>query len=625
MAEKVKITEKMLMDAGRNVLGGNHLAVSVMAQVIDMKYSPIGESSWKHLPSNSRKSGNDVILKLSERPELRGNDLGALSDALNEVRAKWTDILEELKHQKTELTNEFSEWVEKFERLGSDDWSAVDDRCWGEVRHSWDEAGNKIIVVPSRRERGGQEYRIISMDPKDIEENSYSSEGLQATIKANFTDPMVKETKTHGYDDYAYPESLIDGQHLSAAAIASGLLTHTGVRDLDGQLCGIRLAAGPQGVAGRMTPPAYISYTTPALLRNRAREIPKISSVSNDPDEPTLCYLRKDYEKGACPTWISWMNNFENPKVQAPIFMAWIGSILDAENTGKQSVYIHSFGNNGNSKVCNALASVLGGAFTAIDGSKSMGNQFWAAKLEGRRLVAIADNKNPKIYMTGWVHNLTGGDSVEVERKGRDSHTSRLFGKLLVFGNIAPEINTDEDNQKSRIIYIPVRRLSNEEKAHMGNYVKREDGSFQMVGDSEFPKKLEAEVEAFLALCSIYYKKLAPNRSDILLPAEYEDDTCGRLQDAESLNLDTCFGENFEFSPEFSTDPKEMFNAYRSVAKDYGLPDTSEFYGCRVKAYLHNRGVDLKRPKVRDDGGEWVHGTRCWVGIRQKSGGQSAL
>lgn len=609
----VKITQAQLLEAATKIAEDNKVLARVLVVLHQMRLEPAvnSDTAWIHKPSGSVKDGDKLGLEVKAKlKDLNFDaDLVDVLVSLKDAKSQWEGFLDVVEGLARKALNEFTLWLETFYELGATRWSEVDDQCWGDTMHSWDDEGRKIIVVPSERRNGGKEYKVVALDPNDIISNAYGrTESLADNVNKYFTKNMVKATKTHLYDEKTYPVDKITGKYLSAAAIDSGILAHTLVtNNLDGKAIGLRLAPGGDGLDNKMlTPAAYLKRTFVNLIANKDRQIEHISAISNDPEEPTLCYVRKDYTVAECPTWMKWIEeSFKNPNEDKDYFMAWCGSLLDAKNTGKQACYIHGFGNMGASKVSGALSKVLGSAATAISGSKSMTNQFGTAKLEGKRLVVVADNKNTKILMTEWVHNLTGGDIVDVERKGKDSHAAKLIGKLLICGNVPPEINFDEQNQKSRCLYIPLKRLKDSDKAKMSNYRQREDGSYIMVGDASFGQRLEDEAEAFLGACWAVYERLAPTRADILISADKEAAMEAELTDTETFNIarlmDTCF--EFGEDDEFTAAPDEVYETYKSEAKMYGLSEDNSFYGGRIKAYLLNRGVEfVSRKAKRVDG-----------------------
>jgi len=624
----VKITQAQLLEAATKIAEDNKVLARVLVVLHQMRLEPAvnSETAWIHKPSGSVKEGDKLGLEVKAKlKDLNFDaDLVDVLVSLKDAKSQWEGFLDVVEGLARKALNEFTLWLETFYDLGATRWSEVDDQCWGDTMHSWDDEGRKIIVVPSERRNGGKEYKVVALDPDDIVSNAYGrTESLADNVNKYFTKNMVKATKTHLYDEKTYPVDKITGKYLSAAAIDSGILAHTLVtNNLDGKAVGLRLAPGGDGLDNKMlTPTAYLKRTFVNLIANKDRQIEHISAISNDPNEPTLCYIRKDYTAAECPTWMRWIEeSFKNPKEDKEYFMAWCGSLLDAKNTGKQACYIHGFGNMGASKVSGALAKVLGRAATAISGSKSMTNQFGTAKLEGKRLVVVADNKNTKILMTEWVHNLTGGDIVDVERKGKDSHAAQLIGKLLICGNVPPEINFDEQNQRSRCLYIPLKRLKDSDKAKMSNYRQREDGSYIMVGDASLKQKLEDEAEAFLGSCWEVYERLAPTRADILISSEKEAAMEAELTDTETFNIarlmDTCF--EFGEGEDFTAAPDEVYETYKSEAKMYGLSEDNSFYGGRIKAYLLNRGVEFVARKAKRVDGKVVQTPAHLRGIRIK-------
>lgn len=407
-----------------------------------------------------------------------------------------------------------------YENLVKDGWSKVDDNAWKDIKYTFFE-GNTLIVAPTGN---GREYKVIGQDAREV----YL--GLVALDKLKYiSNVVIKKLNESIFGKKIVMIDDLNGNILPGS-ISQSLYRPKPVWSDNGGFLGMSLST-PTG--SKITVLDYIQKSMEQFLTNPDNQIEIKNVISNDSNEPTFRYINLDIKSGNCETWENWMNDtFDKPEITKDLFKAWIGSVVVADNNSKQILYIHGEGNNGKSQVINALSKYLGNAATALD-KNSMSNQFGFAKIENKRLVTISDNKNPELLKTGYVHKITGGDFVDIERKGKNSYSAKLFAKILVAENIAPNIDADEINQVTRLIYIKCRKKTEEECVRIGIGKYDENGEYVFLGNSEFPKKLIEETEAFIHECLKVYKEKCPTNSMIAIPKSYIENvikpSCGDI------------------------------------------------------------------------------------------------
>lgn len=95
------------------------------------------------------------------------------------------------------------------------------------------------------------------------------------------------------------------------------------------------------------------------------------------------------------------------------------------------------------------------------------------------------------------------------------------------------------------------------------------------------------------------------------------------LMDTDSANLARLMDAVFDFGKEYESSPSDIYDAYCSECKSYGLSDDNQYYGGRVRAFLLNSGVKFcKRSHRREDGVSKMVPAKV-IGIRVKpKGGQ---
>lgn len=464
-------------------------------------------------------------------------------------------------------------WNERYyEELIAPGWSKCDSRAWDEIKFTtWD--GQTQILAPTGN---GMEYRVIGTNGIEVYQ-SLASLNIRGSNRIDYVRNMLQPLLLALYNTTILPVEAISGDRLPAS-IASTIYKPQPVFR-DGIMLGTTLSADHKPSVYE-----YVTKSTEVFLSNSGNYINKLIPVTNDPETPTLRFIDIDnLPEGECPVTMNWINTtFEDPNTSGPIFCAAIASIIVAKNNSKQVLWLHGHGNDGKTQFLNILSEYLGEAAVSIDG-KSMGNQFGFSKLEGKRLVTISDSKDPTLIQKSWVHKVTGGDTVDVERKMKNSYKSKMIAKIIICENIAPNINVEEDNQLARLIYIKCRRKTVDEMIKNNMGIMDENGQFRFVGNSEFPNRLREEMPAFLRLCMKFYKRLCPTDSQIAVPHEWQLNNANKCQDPADELLVNFLENTFEKSTE-----DIIANDFWTIMSRHNEKLTSGFEMKKVKTMIEN-------------------------------------
>ena len=306
-------------------------------------------------------------------------------------------------------------------------------------------------------------------------------------------------------------------------------------------------------------------YDTLAGVPSKITKLPKL--FSNDPDEPALFHIDLDqildHETGH-PTWDRYMQRYTPG--EGKVFKAFVWSIFDAKNTGRQMLYIYDpDGFSGKSVVANAIASALGTNLVTAVQKDSLSNQFAFSKVWKSRLVIVGDNKNPYLVKSEKMHMILGSDYAEVEPKGKSSFSVKLQAKVMANGNTKLKIDPDATHESTRVIIIEPKMTDDilKEIAVLdedGNIKRYSNGKPQLIGDASFGERLEKEFRSFLVDCKAAYEELCPTRSSIILPEEM-------LASIEYLSEDTVDSIDDKAEELFDFDPKYYMtvNSFRET------------------------------------------------------------
>ena len=287
--------------------------------------------------------------------------------------------------------------------------------------------------------------------------------------------------------------------------------------------------------------------------------LPKL--YSNDPKEPALLHIDLDelIKPGPHPSWDFYFRSRYTPD-EAKVLRVFLYCIVYAKNRTRQMLYILDVdGFSGKSLIINVITRVLGEKYVQAAQKDSFNNQFSMAKVWDKILVSISDNKNPQLLRSEKLHMMTGGDTADIEKKGRNSFSARLQMKVIASGNTKLEIDPDATHERTRLIVL--RPHVNEEALKQialldsdGNVVYNKQGRPQMLGDPSFEEKLFNEFGAMLAQAREEYRELCPTDGNIILPESLEDeiDNCSAdyidiVNDEIDMYLE--FGEGLTASP----------------------------------------------------------------------------
>ena len=322
------------------------------------------------------------------------------------------------------------------------------------------------------------------------------------------------------------------------------------------------------------------------IASNPTNMVPMPVIYSNDPKVPALNYLNLDaiVSDTPCPTWEFWLKRFTED--EAKVFMAYVWSIFDAGNTSRQLLYIYDKdGFSGKSVVLNAIFNGLGEDLCVALQKDSLSNQFAMAKIYGKRLITIDDNKNPNLIRSEKMHMILGGAVAEIEQKGRNSFSAKLCCRVIACGNVMLTIDTQALHESSRVIVIKPK-LTDEilqqiaAKDADGDVLRDASGRPKLIGDSSFGDRLKDEFSGFLFKCRSVYKELCPTRASIIVPdsiLEHNDEMGDEHEDVYDSLM-----EYFDVGAEFRCTPTELIESVTCRLRN----SIGERLGCTYNGFL---------------------------------------
>lgn len=348
----------------------------------------------------------------------------------------------------------------------------------------------------------------------------------------------------------------------------------------------------PQDIIGLLNPLG----SSKRLEGDERMVIKNLKPLSNDSMELAvkhidLTNLPDDEET---PAWVELSHRYTDDEWD--VLKAFIYSIFNMRNTSRQALVIYDQGHSGKSCLFNALQWAIGEqnycTMEALqDPSK---DKFFASHLYGKRLVVVPDCKDPCLLRRGWIHNFTGNDTFSIEFKNRNAFSARCYGKVVVATNTLPQLDTDSNHIKTRLIVLcpkmneaSLEILAQRDKD--GNMVRDENGKVLLKGDNRFEQRLKDEFWAFLRQCKEAYDRLAIDDETIREPDSVAANK-DIAQDMESQRiLDLC-DDVFAFDPSYKIHTDRLREAIGMMTQN---SLSSEKLDIRrvVQVLAENRGI----------------------------------
>lgn len=179
-----------------------------------------------------------------------------------------------------------------------------------------------------------------------------------------------------------------------------------------------------------------------------------------EPSPEYNCQFRipYDYDENAdCPKFKAFLTDIlsgDNERIK--VVQEIMGATLYYCKCMQNLIVFLGNGSNGKSVLANMIKFMLGAKnVSSIPLDKLSGSQFARQNLD-KKLLNISSEVDPeKIYSTADLKALTGGDSVEVERKYQNSYTAEIHAKYILLANDMIQTADYSDGFYRRLIIIP--------------------------------------------------------------------------------------------------------------------------------------------------------------------------
>jgi len=182
------------------------------------------------------------------------------------------------------------------------------------------------------------------------------------------------------------------------------------------------------------------------MMHTQENLVADLKPWSNSPEELCEYFIPLEVEEGPTTCWDQFLGRLDLREE----FLAFIWSIFDVSDRGRQCVWIRDQGGGGKTAVANAIINWLGPAAHMLS-KDTLDNTFGLESIIGKRLLIDSDTKLFTAVTSEVVHKITGGDTTLVNPKGKKMYSASVYSKVLFMSNYFPTIS-DVKNETSRLL-----------------------------------------------------------------------------------------------------------------------------------------------------------------------------
>lgn len=382
-------------------------------------------------------------------------------------------------------------------------------------------AKDEILFKPFRWFPVGGKQNIVMA----YQENSYT---LIGSLDA-FFGTLVEQHTLHRNLDNKYKEMLRESYSNEEL---------TGLLSWD-----LKTKRGSEGWIYPMSPlKTYYEESMDYFLGDSKFRIAEPEIISNDPTQPAYTHLHIGSSTGGCPLLDAWINLRFSP-ADGDLFRAYVCSIFDVSNHSRQALWLTDNGQTGKTTVLNAISEALGRQAVATISSNDLNSAFVGSLVYGKRLLIVGDNKNPKLIQSGVIHNILGGDVMNVEFKGQTSFPSPMHCRMLIASNILPDIDTSAAHEKSRVLILQLvenKKLTREQTLSF----------IQGGNEAQLTTQIADEIDAFVDKYQDLYNSICPSHGNLLLSPEADERMYGSITTEEIVMFEYIIDKFLVFGEE---------------------------------------------------------------------------
>lgn len=336
-----------------------------------------------------------------------------------------------------------------------------------------------------------------------------------------------------------------------------------------------------------------------------------LPSLTNDPNEPAQAYFDlSTITEGPTPDFDGFLEAVV-PECRKSL-MAAIFATFFAQSHLNQYIWIHGEGGDGKSSLLNAMAEYAGENL-ACSLAHNMDSNFALENAIGKRLVIMSDVKTGLSVKSQLIHNLTGHDLIDIDRKNKPVISVHLDPILWIAANEAPDVNFENRNEARRCLYIKMLREPPVE-IQRKFYFTDDKGNFMLDANGEkinngFDLKgaLVKEMPHILYKCrEVFYEVCRPPYSVIMQSTEQSRLAVVYCTDIDANEWTTYITEAFDFNPEGRLRITDIHENLQATRASHG--DKSKLNNFQKRDIIRLLETKFKCKRKKIDGVRYMEG-----------------
>lgn len=312
----------------------------------------------------------------------------------------------------------------------------------------------------------------------------------------------------------------------------------------------------------------------------------QVPKYLGEKDDPALCFQRLSFNYSDEPRETLILDDFMSRCTNAEAIKQFIGSLTIENSSRFQYGWIFGTGGEGKGSFGRGLVSIFGTGCVTMAVPKTDGQkQFLAFSLQGKRLCIFPECSNYSFPRDPLFKQLTGGDHVWLEQKGKMGFSAEINCKFLFLSNDRPGVEGSDANLR-RMIYSEVAKPT----------VGYPPGIYDAL--------VRAEMPDFIIKCRNLYLEMCPNDENIKI----DDKTTRDLIDINEEQWEVLTDKWFIKDSEDAVTPARM----REISRLEHLT-----------THEHRLWIEYMRARLGVESivGRWGNKkllSRKWVGIRDR-------
>jgi putative DNA primase/helicase len=183
--------------------------------------------------------------------------------------------------------------------------------------------------------------------------------------------------------------------------------------------------------------------------------------MAHDRKFKSLSCLDFDYSPGTqCPTWLAFLNSsFEGDQDRIRLLQQWMGYLLVFDYRWQKMMIMAGESRSGKGVITGVIQQIVGPDAYAGTSLTNLSGEFGLEPLQHAKVAVIGDAQQALRDRINTAKerllNVTGGDSVPVNRKHKGEITCRIPARLMLLANDLPRFADGHDALTNRYIVLP--------------------------------------------------------------------------------------------------------------------------------------------------------------------------